>query len=237
MAKKDVFLPYSFEEGLDFMERLAADPFIPFEGHYFFNGRAWYNITDHDLLRFQATGKLDPLLIFVTSTLSSIEEITRISNEFKGGVFAHYHPVPALMNIGIGIKQRAYEILGLPPPRPYDKNKNILCLPSAQDLYITSSFKIVTPAEKDFRFCVCSDEGTVFFAIDDAYAARLREMKLAESREILLQRAREYQECCDQLSKDRDTSLADCISAVSGELNKDEPRFVFSFEKRKKEVK
>ena len=217
----------SREQGLQHLQELAAEPILPFEGHYFFNGRTWINIGEHTGMKIQATGKLDPIVDIQTSTSTSFEGMARIARKYNEGLFVHYHPINAIFSIGLTVRARSFERLGIPLP-PKHMNRDAVALPSADDVVMYTVIQTSHPNQR-FTFCVCSPYARVFFSLDDKYNALLRNLPPSQMRERLFADGQRYQEMLRGLHRSH-YSLPECIRQIERQLASTDTGFRFSVE-------
>ena len=208
----------SLEEGLRLIQAVAADPIVPFRGHYFFDGTLWYNLTEDPQLTVEATGQLDSL--FTLDIVSDIPKDTldSIVDTHDRGVFASSQSMDVIVALGRKVHARVYELLGLPPEQYQQKtliNVESLGLPSPDHILAYTSILTQVSPEKQFSFCVCTATGIVYFSAEQDYLEVLRRMTPQEQDEAIRRDVRAYLKVQGTLARDLGRSLRDCIATVN----------------------
>ena len=210
---KKVILEYSLEEGIKYLQELAADSIVPYEGSFFFSKGKWIRLSSRPVFDVFPTRELNPLIEFISSADASDNVIKEISENHEEGIFAHYHTIKAIINIGHEIKSKAYTRLGV---KIEDKLKDIIAgrLPSAKDGFFYAMLKRKYAEKKDFGFLVCSEDSVIFLNIEKDYMKRLFEVTINGAKKQLMKDMRWYLEYIESLYS-KNASLNDCIEGLN----------------------
>lgn len=211
-GKREGTIYASREEGLRRLQELAAEPILPFESHYFFDGEMWINAGDETNITIESTGKLDPLIYVTSSSKTSLQGMQKIAEHFNSGLFAHNHPVRAMLTMGEAVRERSFALLGLPLPQRH-LNTNALGLPSPQDVFVYTLLNAAYP-QKEYAFCVCTETSRVFFSLEQKYLQELRALPEERARAKARSDAQLYFTLFEELTKSQ-RSLGECIEYLN----------------------